>query len=56
MKEFLKGLQIVIVGVILLFIPYILFGEVFMNALQIIILIFALCCIAWAIGDMIINR
>lgn len=56
MKEFLKGLPIVIAGIILFFIPYMLFGEVGMNALLIIIAICALCCLAWAIGDMIINR
>ena len=56
MKEFLKGLPIVIAGIILFFMPYMLFGEVGMNALLIIIAICALCCLAWAIGDMIINR
>lgn len=46
MEEFLKGLPIVIVGIILFFIPYMLFGEVGMNVLLIILAVFALCCLA----------
>lgn len=56
MNKFLIGFPIVIVGLILFFIPYILFGEVGMNVLAVILAIVALCFLAWAIGDMIINR
>ena len=56
MNKFLIGFPIVLVGLILFFIPYILFGEVGMNVLAVIIAIVALCFLAWVIGDMIINR
>ena len=56
MNNFLIGFPIVIVGLILFFIPYILFGEVGMNVLLVIMVIVALCFLAWAIGDVIINR
>ena len=56
MNKFLIGFPIVLVGLILFFIPYILFGEVGMNVLAVIIAIVALCFLAWGIGDMIINR
>ena len=56
MDKFFKGFPIVMMGLILFFIPYMLFGEVGMNVLAVILAIIALCFLAWAIGDMITNR
>lgn len=53
MKKFLLGLPIVIIGVILFFTPYILFGDIGMNVFYMIIAIFALGFASWAIGDTI---
>lgn len=56
MYKFLKGLPIVLVGLVLFFMPYMIFGEVGMDVLTLILVIVSLCVIAWVIGDSIVNR
>ena len=56
MDKFLKGLPIVLIGLVLFFMPYIIFGEIGMDVLALILAIVGLCVIAWVIGDSIVNR
>lgn len=53
MKKILKGLPIVISGLVLFLTPIVIFGEVGLNMLALILLFTGLCALAYAIGDMI---
>ncbi|MFU2417293.1 hypothetical protein [Peptacetobacter sp. AB800] len=56
MKEFLVGLPITLIGLLLIFVPTIIFGEIFLNILAIILLIVALVMFSWMIGSEILDK
>ena len=56
MKEFLTGLPITLIGLLLIFVPTIIFGEIFSNILTIILLIVALVMFSWIIGSEILDK
>ena len=56
MKEFLVGLPITLIGLLLIIIPTIIFGEIFLNILVIILFIFVLVAFSWMIGSEILDR
>ena len=56
MKEFLVGLPITLIGLLLIFVPTVIFGEIFLNILVIILFIFVLVAFSWMIGSEILDR
>ena len=56
MKEHLVGLPITLIGLLLIFVPTIIFGEIFLNILVIILFIFVLVAFSWMIGSEILDR
>lgn len=53
MIKFLKGLLIIILGLILFFIRVILLGKSSLDILALILLLISLCALVYAIADMI---
>lgn len=56
MKKFLLGLPIVLIGILILCLPGIVFGEIGFLIEKLILLIIALGTMAFAIGDLLLDR
>ena len=56
MREFLLGLPATLVMLFVIILPTMIFGEIYTYILEVLLIIFALCLISYAIGLMIIEK